>query len=261
MNWFAKLFRRRRVRIDSAALSDRGLVRAENQDHVLVNRGRRFYCVADGMGGGDGGAKASEIVCRCLRAAVARRTDFAERLDRVRAALAQANADIRAYAARAGFTRQMASTAALLALDPGTCRQAVVGFIGDSRVYRLRDGGLVQLTRDHTIVRELNLQTAGRAVAAGLRDRSLAISHMLTRALGVQEEAVPEWGRIDVRRDDVFLVCSDGLYDAASEADIRGALAAGGAAKEIAARLARLAVAGGAGDNYSLVVVKIGGRR
>ncbi|MBQ1345782.1 MAG: hypothetical protein IIY62_05405, partial [Kiritimatiellae bacterium] len=74
MNWFAKLFRRRRVRIDSAALSDRGLVRAENQDHVLVNRGRRFYCVADGMGGGDGGAKASEIVCRCLRAAVARRT-------------------------------------------------------------------------------------------------------------------------------------------------------------------------------------------
>ena len=256
MNWFAKLFRRRRVRIDSAALSDRGLVRAENQDHVLVNRGRRFYCVVDGMGGGDGGAKASEIVCRCLRAAVARRTDFAERLDRVRAALAQANADIRAYAARAGFTRQMASTAALLALDPGTCRQAVAGFIGDSRVYRLRDGGLVQLTRDHTIVRELNLQTAGRAVAAGLRDRSLAISHMLTRALGVQEEAVPEW-----RRDDVFLVCTDGLYDAASEADIRGALAAGGAAKEIAARLARLAVAGGAGDNYSLVGVKIGGRR
>ena len=78
---------------------------------------------------------------------------------------------------------------------------------------------------------------------------------------GVQEEAAPEWRRIDVRRDDVFLVCSDGLYDAASEADIRDALAAGGAAKEIAARLARLAVAGGAGDNYSLVVVKIGGRR
>ncbi len=261
MNWFKRLFRRRRVRIDVAALSDRGLVRAENQDHVWVNRGRLFYCVADGMGGGDGGAKASEIVCRCLGAAVAPRTDFAERLKRIHEALAKANADIRAYAAQAGFTRQMASTAALLAVDPATCRQAVVGFIGDSRVYQLRAGALVQLTHDHTIACELSRHPASRAVAEGLKDRSLAIAHMLTRAVGVQPDVDPEWRRVDVRRADTFLVCTDGLYDAASEAAIRDALAAGGTAKEIAARLGRLAVAGGAGDNYSLVVVKIGGLR
>ena len=261
MNWFQRLFLRRRTQIDSAALSDRGLVRTDNQDHVLVNRGRRFYCVVDGMGGGDGGAKASEIVCRCLRAAVARRTDFAERLKRIHEALAEANREIRAYAARAGFTRQMASTAAILAIDPGSRHQAVIGFIGDSRVYRLRGGGLLQLSRDHTIGRELSLQANSRAVAAGLRDRALAISHMLTRAVGVLPEVVPEWRRIDVRRGDVLLVCSDGLYDAVPEKKIQAALAAGVSARETVARLGALAVAGGAGDNYSLVVVKIGGRR
>ena len=248
----------RKFKVDVAFASECGLVRKENQDHVVADPKALVFCVADGMGGGEAGGEASDIVCRNVSAVLHDYASFADRVRLVDDAIHRADGEIRAISAAAGY-RQMGSTAAVLVSDGR--RIAAVGNVGDSRVYRLRDGGLVQLTRDHTIVRELNLQTAGRAVAAGLRDRSLAISHMLTRALGVQEEAAPEWRRIDVRRDDVFLVCTDGLYDAASEADIRGALAAGGAAKEIAARLARLAVAGGAGDNYSLVVVKIGGRR
>lgn len=259
--WLVNLFRRKRLQADSAALSERGLVRPDNQDHVMVHRGRLAYCVADGMGGGDGGAKASEIVCGAVGRAVARRVEFPDRIKCIHEALQRANTDIRVYAMKAGFTKQMASTAAVLVIDREHGDQAVVGYVGDSRVYRFREGCLEQVTRDHTIARELSQHTASRAMAAGLKDRHLAISHMLTRAVGVLPDVAPEWRKLEVRRDDVFLLCSDGVYDMVPDAEIGSVFAEGGTAKEMVARLAKKVVGGGAADNYSMVVVKIGGRR
>lgn len=259
--WLVNLFRRKRLQVDSAAISERGLVRTDNQDHFMVHRGRLAYCVADGMGGGDGGAKASEIVCRSVGNAVSRRVDFPERVKRIHEALAAANAEVRDYAAKAGFSKQMASTAAVLAIDADHGDQAVIGYVGDSRVYRFREGQLQQISKDHTIGRELSQHTTNRAVAAGLKGRNLAISHMLTRAVGVLPEVTPEWRKIDVRKGDAFLVCSDGVYDMVSDEQIQAVFAAGGKAKDTAAVLAQKIVAGGAVDNYTLVVVKIGGRR
>ena len=254
--WLVNLFRRKRLQVDSAAVSERGLVRTDNQDHFMVHRGRLAYCVADGMGGGDGGAKASEIVCRSVGNAVSQRVDFPERVKRIHEALAAANAEVRDYAAKAGFSKQMASTAAVLAIDADHGDQAVIGYVGDSRVYRFREGQLQQISKDHTIGRELSQHTTNRAVAAGLKGRNLAISHMLTRAVGVLPEVAPEWRKIDVRKGDAFLVCSDGVYDMVADEGLRAALEEGGAAREIVARIEARVVAAGAADNYSLVVVR-----
>lgn len=260
MNLFKLLFRRKKLSVECASVSDRGKVRPDNQDSLLVNRGRGAFCVADGMGGGEGGAEASRIVCAKVAEAVSKRCDFVDRVSRADASVTAANTAIREYASEAGY-RQMGSTVAMLLVDLEDGRQALVGTVGDSRIYRYRAGTLQQLTRDHTVAGELGRRTGAARGLADLSGRGTALSHVLTRAVGVIPEVQVEWHRIDVKAGDQYLLCSDGLYDMADDEAIRHAFAVGGSAKEVVARLAEAADAAGATDNYTVIVVKIGGRR
>ena len=250
-----RLFRRSPLVVETASLSACGPVRSENQDHIMVRRKRLTFCVADGMGGGEGGAKASEIVCSDLAATVSRFQDFGERVRACAEAIRAANAHIRDFAKQAGY-RQMATTVALLALDGSEGRVGVVGHVGDSRVYRYRDGQLTQLTHDHTMVGELSRSATGRKMASDLVTRANPLSHVLTRAVGIEREVQPEWRKIDITPGDIYLICSDGVYDMVADEGLRAALEEGGAAREIVARIEARVVAAGAADNYSLVVVR-----
>ncbi len=255
-DWIAWLLRPRTMRIDVASFSECGPVRAENQDHVFVG-GRTVFCVADGMGGGEGGAKASEIVCDAVAKSYSRSAAFADSVGSADDAVRRADREVRDYASGRGY-RQMGSTAAVLVLDAAGTR-AAVGNIGDSRVYRLRGGELKQLTRDHTVESEL-LRRAGQRVSSGFANmRATAFAHMLTRAVGIGEEAALEWCEIDVRAGDVFLLCSDGVYGYSRPDGLKGALARGSDAGDVPERLKRLVRAGGAGDNFSAIVVKTRG--
>ena len=90
--------------------------------------------------------------------------------------------------------------------------------------------------------------------------RALALSHVLTRAVGVgQERLKVDWRKFDVKDGDVLLVCSDGVHGAVPPSALSVAVSGGGDAKTILARICSLVVATGAHDNYSAVVVKIGG--
>jgi serine/threonine protein phosphatase PrpC len=250
---------RRRVHVDIASISECGPVRRENQDHILVNRRGLVFCVADGMGGGEGGGTASSIVCREMNKVLAKRTDFPERVRLVDDAVCAADVEVRAFASKAGY-RQMGTTVTVLVADSEDGRSAAVGNIGDSRVYRLREGELRQLTRDHTMEREIlkhrTLRTAGTATEM----RASMLSHVLTRAVGVGEESRLDWRKIDMHAGDVFLLCSDGVYGFVKPDALKEALSTDGAAKEIIHRIGELVIEGGAGDNYSAIVVKIGGR-
>ena len=127
---------------EAVFVSETGLVRADNQDNVLVAVARGVFCVADGMGGGAEGAKASATVCHELKLmAHAAGETLAARVDAVRSSLEDANAAIYEYANSSGIGK-MGSTAAVLALDPENRSRAAVVHVGDSRVYRIR-GGLV----------------------------------------------------------------------------------------------------------------------
>ncbi len=221
--------------VNAFTVSEPGLVRSDNQDHVFVDSDRLVYCVADGVGGGAEGARASEIVCRNIKMVLAASpTDFDSRVRAVEQAVADANAAIFTYAREQNYD-MMGSTVAVLVLDPANLRHAAVCHVGDSRVYRIRGGMPELLTRDH---------------------RRSAVTNTLTRAVGADESVEPEWSEITSTNHSRFVLCTDGVHDVVSAARLAVFSAAGpleSAAKRLSAEVERR----GAPDNYSFVIVEV----
>ena len=217
------------------AVSRPGLVRPDNQDHVFVDAERLVYCVADGVGGGDEGAKASEIVCRNVKMMLsAAADDFDSRVRAVGRAVEEANAMIWAYAGERGYAA-MASTVAALVLDPADMRHAAVCNVGDSRVYRIRSGMPELLTRDH---------------------RSCTGGNALTRAVGASESVRADWLELTSTNHSRFVLCTDGVHDVEPAARL-AVFAAAGAIESAADRLSADIERRGAPDNYSFVIVEV----
>ena len=220
---------------NSCTISETGLVRSDNQDHVFVDDDRGVYCVADGMGGGAEGGLASEIVCRDLKMLVGGAArDFDSVVAAVQKAVEEANNVIYTYAKESGLG-VMGSTAAILVLDPANPRHAAVCTVGDSRVYRIRKGMPELLTRDHR---------------AGKGD------NMLTRAVGVAEDVSTEWLEIESTSESRFVLCTDGVHDVVSAARMAVFVSAG-PLQSAANRLSADIVKHGAPDNYSFVLVSV----
>jgi len=230
--------------------SANGLVRKNNEDAVLCAECLGLYAVADGMGGGAEGERASRMVCEALEK-VADESSFARRCGDVGQALLEANTRIFGYAREKGL-RQMGSTVALVAFDADLPRAAVC-HVGDSRVYRIRAGAIEVLTRDHSIGAELETRVGG-----AFASRSNPLAHVLTRALGTDKDVKPEWRNVDVCAGDRFVVCSDGVHDVMADDALLDAVVAG-TLDAAADRLEREVLAKGAPDNYSFVLVEIGG--
>lgn len=258
------------MRIQSSAYSDVGR-RSNNEDSHLVAPELGVFAVADGMGGYEGGEIASRTAVDTLRAFYQRHHDDADatfpfRLDRSRtldenmlcAAVRLAH---RAIAARrVGRLHSMGSTVAALSVDQAASR-ATLAHVGDSRIYRLRGGRLEQLTRDHSLYEEVR--------AAGLHSGSkkdFAYPNVITRALGLGEQAEPDVTTVAVQPGDVFLLCSDGLTEPFDEAALLDVLRAAPGAQEAADPagegdsaqiLVEAALAAGSKDNITAVVLKV----
>jgi len=240
--------------IAAESLSECGLVRPANEDHFHVSSATRVYCVADGMGGGAEGAKASEIVCRELRMMMnVVDGDFASRVRAAQRSLVDANAAIHDYARQRGF-EQMGSTAAILIFDPADGTHAAVIHVGDSRVYRVRGGLATPLTRDHSIGFELS-DFAG-SQAAAFRSRANPLSHVLTRAIGVLPTVTCETKEIDVRPGDRFVLCSDGVHDVVTDARL-AVFVGGGTLATAKQRLRDEVLAKGAPDNFTFILLEV----
>ena len=241
--------------LKSVKISDIGLVRRENEDHIFSGFLSGIYCVADGMGGGAEGSKASDMVCAEVYRAISQASgDFDARMEAVEEGLQTANTLIYNYAKERSY-RQMGSTAAILVFDkPGSGRAAVC-HVGDSRVYRLRDGLATLLTRDHTVAVELGMMIAPHK-SDELSERSHPLSHVLTRAIGTDGKVATDWRKIDVRKGDRFIICSDGVHDVVSDTLI-GFLAGYGELETVKERLVSTIVNGGAPDNYSFIIVDV----
>ena len=219
-------------RLEAVFVSETGLLRDDNQDNVLVSVGHGVFCVADGMGGGAEGAKASDVVCRELKMTVhVAEDEFYARVTAVQNALVEANFEIFSYARERGYA-QMGSTAAVLVFDLTDRTRAAVVHVGDSRVYRLHRGLAERLTRDHRVI-------GGNA---------------LTRAVGVAPTVRCDIREIAVSPGDRFVVCSDGVSGVVPDARL-AVFASGGAIETAAERLAAEVVKAGAPDNYSFVLV------
>ena len=204
--------------LDAVGLSDAGAVRQFNEDRVVVDPAHGFVAVADGMGGhraGDLAAHlAAEIVWTALRAHLAGASASQQSaLLAVNESINQANRAVR-EASQGHVTREgMGTTLAVALFHDDT---VVLGHVGDSRIYRLRDDELQLLTRDDSLVREaVDQGLIGAADARDSHNRSL-----VTQALGVADDVDANLRSLDVRPGDVFLLCSDGLTDLVEHADI-----------------------------------------
>lgn len=242
------------------ATTDAGGRRAVNEDAVLAEP--PVFCVADGMGGHARGAMASAAVVEAFGhlASHVRRGGERDAVtpEQVQAAVGAAQQRIREELGLAEHERgeqiTAGSTLAGVVLTTSEGRTAWLVFnIGDSRVYRWSRGVLTQVSVDHSVVQEM--------VDAGQIDAERARTHpqrnVITRAVGSGAVVHPDFWVLTARADDRLLLCSDGLVDEVSEAEIAEALGSGESADVVAQRLLARAVAGGgARDNVSLVVVE-----
>ena len=178
----------------SAAATDVGRARDNNQDAFLEQEEMGLWAVADGLGGHRDGQVASRMVCDAL-AGLVPGSSFDTTIETARERIHEVNEHLLRSSTRAAVTDRSASTVVVLLVRGPRC---AVLWAGDSRVYRWRTGRLERLTRDHSLVES--------GAAAG-RDES----HIVTRAVGVEPGLSLDLCRDRVRPGDRFLLCSDGL--------------------------------------------------
>ncbi|MEM0962863.1 MAG: protein phosphatase 2C domain-containing protein [Bacteroidota bacterium] len=250
------------LRITAGACTDVGAVRNENQDAFGVLPavalasgdvpGRvvpqpAVFAVADGMGGHESGAEASDVAVDTLMAAFGPgfRTQT-DRLALMQRAIVEANDAVWARATSGPYHRQMGTTCTLLLLADG---QAYLGHVGDSRAYRIRQQAVEQLTTDHTIG-EAARQDPSLVELARRRE------HHLTRAVGIREQV-----KVDtvfggpLQAGDRFVICSDGLSPVGMDEVTRVVHAY--EPQEAADWLVALASKLGSRDNATAIVIRI----
>ncbi len=246
-------------RVTSGGCSDIGPVRAGNEDHLLLDESVGLFVVADGMGGHQAGEIASHLAVATLAEDL--RTGQAAGLPpagdlslgdlpaaRLSGALRRANARVYAAGAADPALSGMGTTITALLMGP---QEAVIGSVGDSRAYLVRDGATVQLTRDDTwLVSMLGLDGAREAAA-----RSHPMRHVLTSIIGARDGGTPEVLSVPVEAGDLFVLTTDGLHNVVDDATI-GRLAAAAPPAEAAARLVREALARHTTDNVTVVIVR-----
>jgi len=230
----------------SAQQTHRGKRRRHNEDAVLSRCGAGLWAVADGMGGHQAGEVASQAITAAL-AGVVLDGPLSAQVDAVEDALLAVNGELRLHAHSQGDGATIGSTVVAM-LAQGD--RAVVLWAGDSRLYRLRDGRLEQITRDHNPVADL-LDSG----AVSEEEALAAETNIITRAVGGQARLFLDLAVFDVSSGDTYLLCSDGLYRELDADALAGALA-GDVLEEAAESMLEQCLAGVAQDNISLVIVR-----
>ncbi len=235
---------------ETAAASDAGRTRRRNEDAYAVEP--PLFVVADGMGG----ARAGEVASR-LAVAAFREFHEADELEpeaRLAAIVQEANRRIyeRATADVNASGMGTTITAALVEGD-----QVAVGHVGDSRAYLLRESAFEQLTDDHSLVADL--------MRSGQLTPEEAEAHpqrsVITRALGTDLDVDVDTFSLELRPDDVFLLCSDGLTTMLSDEDIAELVAGRPTLAEAAKALVSAANRRGGEDNITVVLARVGSDR
>jgi len=249
------------TRYRSAARTDVGMKREHNEDSFLVNEDLGLYIVCDGMGGHAGGETASRLAVQTVErellsarlrpddpyasAASLRETPLAAALrEAVEGACAAVYRTSRANPELQG----MGTTCISLLLVDG---KAIMGHVGDSRAYLVRDGEVHQLSDDHSLVNEqvrAGLLTAEEA-------RHSRLKNIITRSVGFEEDVLVDLVGLETRVGDKFLLCSDGLANLVENDEIRDHLVEH-EVEEVPALLIQLANERGGDDNITVVVVQ-----
>jgi len=232
-------------------ITDTGLVRDHNEDSFsLLDLGNgALFVVADGMGGHDAGEVASRIAVDAVRKDVRDSTmRHEDPLRIVEGAIQQANTEVRREAARKGSN--MGTTLSVVLVTDGT---AYIGSVGDSRVYWMENGSIIQVTEDHSLVAKL--------VATGKLSQEEARNHprsnLLYRTIGTDDTVKAGMVRIELKKGGTLLICTDGLWGEVEDEEIRRICTDEPFTEVVCARLVQRANANGGKDNITAIVVKV----
>lgn len=245
-----------RPALEFAWRTDRGVVRKGNEDAVSVHPDHYLAIVADGVGGANAGEIASGIAVNLIAERFTKRlpSRTEPRLARLltEAAVDEANGAIVRHAKQHPECSGMGTTVVVTYFGQGWL---VYGHVGDSRLYRLRDGELKQLTRDHSFIQEVVDQgffpTLADAREYGITD------NVLTRALGSAAHIKATTAVTDLAVEDIYLLCSDGLTGMVPHEEIRNVLLAAGTLETVAETLIKLACKRGGVDNITVALVRV----
>lgn len=252
-----------RNKIKITELTDTGRVREHNEDAIGSNPDLGLMVLADGMGGYNAGEVASGIAVQTITELVAEGAlreernaiDPATRLMRqsivLRDAVARANKIIYQTAQSQTHCEGMGTTlVAAMYFD----NRVSIAHVGDSRAYRLRGDRFEQLTLDHSLLQEL----VDRGFYSEEEAQRSTNRNYVTRALGVEPTVEVEVQEFDVERDDVFLLCSDGLPDMVEDEDIHLTIRTFNASLDVVGQqLVQLANDNGGRDNVSVMLAQV----
>ena len=232
--------------VEQVGRSDVGRQRSVNEDSLVLSP--PFFAVADGMGG----ARAGEVASAMAAGAFEGETDSGEapeaQLSRI---LREANRRIYDLAVTDDSHRGMGTTVTAAKV---TGDEVSLGHVGDSRAYRLRDGELEQLTRDHSLVAEL--ERSGQITPEAAEHHPQR--SIITRALGPEPDVQVDTYTLAGRAGDTFLICSDGLTSMISDEELAAILRSAATLDEAAESLVRAANQSGGKDNITVVLFRLG---
>jgi PPM family protein phosphatase len=249
--------------LEIVALTNSGMVRAHNEDSIAFDAAFGLVVLADGMGGYNAGEVASGIAVSVSISEIIQPLQNASPIDRdeetgeelavalLGRSIHKANASIfQAAKNEAQYAGMGTTIVSALFYD----NRVVVGHVGDSRLYRLRGETLESITRDHSLLQE-QIDCGMISVENARHSQN---KNLVTRAVGIEADVIPEIHLHDVQVGDIYLLCSDGLNDMVEDDDIQSILYAMQGNLALAAeQLIQTANDNGGRDNVSVILVKV----
>jgi len=236
------------MRFECAARTHVGLKRKINEDSILVETDRGLWAVADGMGGHEAGEVASAMVVDALRD-LPSTSDLDQLAASAGEALSATNRELIDLARSNGHGGTIGTTVVGLAIADGQFR---CFWSGDSRGYRLRDGMIARVTRDHSLVQQLVDSGILKEEEAELHENSSVI----TRAVGVAEQFAIDVVGGEIQAGDLFLLASDGLTRVVNDREIALELERS-PPEQAADNLLQTVLERGAPDNVSIIITRL----
>ena len=195
-----------------AGATDIGRKRKTNQDSICVNHDHHFYAVADGMGGHNGGDIASQLSVKVIPEYLALGISE-EPTALMKNMILKINHSILTMANQNLDLQGMGTTVSAIYFAN---QQLVIGNVGDSRVYMINNHKIYQMTRDHSFVQEklnMGIYTREEAVADPQKN-------VLVRSVGFEADVNVDVFNYRISKNDMFMICSDGLHGKVSDGDI-----------------------------------------
>lgn len=238
-------------KIISFGKTDCGLRRSNNEDVYLIKPEFGFFLVADGMGGAAAGEIASQIFSDTTQE-VFYNADRAnsDPVELVQQSFILANDRIIKHTDQIPEHKGMGCTAELFAFSGD---KFILGHMGDSRTYRLKNGQFKQLSQDHSLVQD----QLDKGLITAEEARKHSMKNVILRAVGVDETPALDLIRGSLAVGDLFLLCSDGLTDMVEDASISEVLASTAPLIQRTETLVELAKAAGGHDNITVVLIEI----